>query len=233
MRLNRRAYQAVTLAAAEGGVSVRLDDKDLTTPGGRALILPNRALAEAIAAEWAAQEATIRPETMPLTQLAATALDRIAPERAGIAKAVLAYGGTDLLCYRADAPADLAQRQSAAWQPLLDWAETRLGARLIPTPGILAIAQPPASLAALAAHLDRLDIWRLSAVQAATAASGSLILALALAEGRIDGAGLFTLCQLDETYQAERWGETEEAKPRRDALAADLAAAARFLDLLR
>jgi chaperone required for assembly of F1-ATPase len=142
------------------------------------------------------------------------------------------YGDTDLLCYRADGPDDLVARQNAAWQPLLDWAETALGARLAVTSGILAIDQPTTALAALRAALDRADIWRLTAIQAAAAASGSLILALALAEGRIDGPALFALAQIDETYQMELWGETEEAKPRRDALAADIDAAARLLTLL-
>lgn len=227
-----RFYKQVEAVEAEDGVAVHLDGKPVKTPGGRKLAVINRALAEAIAAEWQAQDKAIRPATMPLTQLASTALDRVGPDRAVIVEQLMKYAGTDLLCYRADRPADLVARQTTGWQPLLDWVAQALDAPMVVTTGLLAVEQPPSTLAALGRAMDRLDPWRLTAVQAAAAAMGSLVLALALAEGRIDADQAFALSQLDETYQMEQWGEDYEAADRRAALAADVAAAAAFARLL-
>ncbi len=228
----RRFYARAECGEAEGGFAVRLDGKVVKTPAGQALVVPARALAEAVAAEWAAQGDTVRPADMPLTQLAATALDRIGPERDAILPQMLAYAGTDLLCHRAAFPPDLVRRQDENWQPLLDWAAAALGARLEVTAGVVPVPQPPAALAALAARLAGYDVWRLTAAQAACAASGSLILALALAEGRLAGAEAFDLSQLDETYQIERWGDDAEAALRRANLRRDVLAADRLLALV-
>lgn len=228
----KRFYKAAAAAETAGGFAIHLDGKPVKTPCGRTLVIPGPALAEAVAREWAEQDTTVRPDRMPLTQLAATALDRVGPERATITAQLMNYAGTDLLCYRADFPPDLALRQQDQWQPLLDWAAAALGAPLAVTQGIIAIAQPDTALAALAAQLDQYDPWRLTAVQAACAAAGSLVLALAMAEARIDAAAAFALSQLDETYQIEQWGEDDEARARRTALARDIDAAARLLTLI-
>lgn len=234
MSLNtlRRFYDAATAAESEDGFVVHLDGRPVRTPGGRFLLLPSRPLAEAIAAEWQAQVETVKPATMPLTQLSSTALDRVGPERETITGYLMAYAGTDLLCYRAEFPTDLAERQSTAWQPLLDWAAETLKAPLVSTVSVLAVTQPDHAVAALAAHLDGQDAWRLTAIQAAAAATGSLVLALALAEARIDAETAWSLSQLDETFQIEQWGEDAEATARRTALKGDIAAAERLLALL-
>lgn len=231
LNLPRRFYRAASAGITPDGFAILLDGRPVRTPAGHPLLLPGRALAEAIAAEWEAQGELIRPPTMPLTQLASTALDRVGPERPAILGQLIAYAGTDLLCYRTDHPADLRARQEHDWQPLLDWAAERLAAPLVVTAGLLAVSQPAAAIEALAAHLDRQDLWSLTAIQAVTAATGSLLLALALAEGRIDAAAAWTLSALDETYQIEQWGEDAEATARRTALEADIAAAARLLAL--
>jgi chaperone required for assembly of F1-ATPase len=231
-RTFKRFYKQAAIAATADGVAVQLDGRPVKTPAGKPLVVPGAALAEAIAAEWADQGETVRPATMPLTQLAATALDRIGPERPAIVERLLSYAATDLLCYRADFPPDLAERQHAAWQPLLDWAAAELAAGLTVTVGVMAVEQPPAALAALAERLAAHDTWRLAAIQAACAAAGSLVLALALAEGRLNAEQTFGLSQLDETYQAEKWGEDYEAADRRAALKRDIDAAARLLALL-
>jgi len=228
----RRFYDAASTAESEDGFAVHLDGRPVRTPGGRFLHVPARPLAEAIATEWDAQVETIQPATMPLTQLASTALDRVAPERETITGYLMAYAGTDLLCYRAESPADLAERQNRAWQPLLDWAAETLEAPLDSTVSVLAVDQPDHALAALAEHLERQDSWRLTAIQAAAAATGSLVLALALAERRIDAEAAWSLSQLDETYQIEQWGEDAEATSRRAALKRDIAAAEQLLSLL-
>jgi chaperone required for assembly of F1-ATPase len=228
----KRFYTQAAAAETGDGFAVRLDGRAVKTPAGKVLVVPTRALAEAVAAEWAAQGETVRPADMPLTQLAATALDRIGPERDAILAQLLAYAGTDLLCHRAGFPPDLVRRQHAAWQPVLDWAAAELGARLEVTAGVVAVPQPADSLAALAARLAGYDVWRLTAVQAAAPATGSLVLALALAQRRLSGAEAFDLSHLDETYQMERWGDDPEAAQRRANLRRDVLAADRLLALV-
>jgi chaperone required for assembly of F1-ATPase len=228
----KRIYARAETMATDDGHVVRLDGKPVKTPGGRLLAVPSSALAEAMIAEWNGQGEMVIPATMPLTQLASTALDRVGPERAHIIAELMKYAGTDLLCYRAEVPLDLAERHAREWQPLLDWAALTLDASLMTTTAMLAIAQPPQTLAALERFLGGADPWRLTAIQSATAAMGSLILALALAEGRLTAEQAFALSQLDETYQIEQWGEDEEAAERRAELRQDIAAAAGLLALL-
>ena len=228
----KRVYKSVTSGPIDGGWGVALDGRPLRTPAKRELRVPTGPLADAIAAEWDAQDPNIRPQTMPLTRLAATAIDRTTHRRADIAAEVANYAATDLVCYRTDQPPALAARQEAVWQPLVDWAAGRYDAGLAVTAGIVPLAQSPASLKTFAAVVAALDEFRLTALQAATAASGSLVIALALYEGRLDAEMAFAASQLDETFQIEAWGEDAEAAKRRAALADDIAAAARFLDLL-
>ena len=215
-----------------GGWGVTLDGRPLRTPARQELSVPSEGLAAAIAAEWDAQHPDIRPHTMPLTRLAATAIDRTAEKRAEIVADIANYAATDLVCYRAEHPPALAARQAAVWQPLIDWAAGRYDAGLAATAGIVPKPQSPASLKAFAAIVLSFDDFRLTALHAATAACSSLVIALALLEGRLDAAAAFAASQLDETFQIEAWGEDAEAAARRAALAADIAATARFLELL-
>jgi chaperone required for assembly of F1-ATPase len=228
----KRFYQAVSVTEEDALFSVALDGKPLRTPAKAPLPLPRRRLAEAIAAEWQAQGERVRPHTMPLMRLASTAFDLVARRKPAVVAELAAYGGTDLLCYRAEQPPELAARQQAVWQPLLDWATLRYDAPLLVTAGIVPVTQPEASLKALAAAVDAFAPLPLTALHAAVTASGSLILGLALVEGRIDAEATFAAAQLDESFQIERWGEDYEAADRRAALRADIEAAARFARLL-
>ncbi|MCR6631232.1 MAG: ATPase [Magnetospirillum sp.] len=228
----KRFYKQAAVAETEEGFAVHLDGRAVKTPAGKRLAVPSRRLAEAMAAEWDAQGEEIRPATMPMTQLASTALDRVGPERDTIRQQLAGFAGTDLLCYRADFPPDLVARQTAQWQPLLDWAADILGGRLAVTSGVMAVTQPVEAVEALLARLDGYDSWRLTAAQAACAAAGSLVLALALVEGRLTGQQAYELSQLDESYQIEQWGEDWEAAQRRQALQRDILAAERLLALL-
>jgi chaperone required for assembly of F1-ATPase len=169
---------------------------------------------------------------MPLTRLAATAIDRTAAQRDLVVAETANFAGTDLLCYRADHPPALAARQQAIWQPLIDWTALRYDAALAVTTGIVPAPQSPAALRAFTAIVAAQDDFRLTALHTLTAASGSLVIALALFEGRLDAEAAFVAAQLDETFQIETWGEDAEADARRQALAADIAAAARFIALL-
>jgi chaperone required for assembly of F1-ATPase len=187
----------------------------------------------AIATEWQAQTDKIDLHALPLTRLANAAIDLVAPRRAATIAAIANYAATDLLCYRADHPPALRERQHRAWQPLLDWAAERYSAPLAVTAGIVPTPQPEASLAVLADVVAAYDEMALAALNLATTACGSLVLALALAERRLDAENAFTLSQLDETYEIELWGEDAEQTRRRAALHDDIALAARFLALLR
>ncbi len=228
----KRAYSAVTVDAAEGGHCILLDGRQLRTPAGAELTLPARLLAEAIAGEWSAQAEQVRPDTMALMRLAAIAIDRVQPAPDGAIGQIAAYAATDLVCYRAEAPPELVARQSAAWQPMVDWAASALHAPLKVTAGLVPVAQPQAALSAVRDAVARHSPMALAALQLATVASGSVVIALAMAGGEVDAASAVAASQIDETFQAERWGEDAEAAKRRAQLADDIAAAARFLELL-
>ncbi len=228
----KRVYKTAASLQVEDGFGVLLDKKRLLTPAKLPLVVPSRALAEAIAEEWQAQGPELRPHTMPLMRLASTAIDLVANRRQEVVAEIAAYSETDLLCYRADGPPELVARQHAVWQKLLDWAALRYDAPLAVTTGIVPVAQKPATLHALAVAVAACDPIRLTALHAVTTASGSLIIGLALLEGELDADAAFAAAQLDETFQIERWGEDYEAADRRAALKADVATAARFLLLL-
>jgi chaperone required for assembly of F1-ATPase len=229
----KRFYKRAGVAPAAGGHGVTLDGRLVKTPGKRDLVVPSLALAVAVAAEWEAQRADIRRDAMPLTRLAGATIDRNSTEREAIVRQVADYAGTDLVCYRAGHPPALAARQEAVWQPLIDWATERYAASLMVTTGVIPASQRAASLAAFAAAVARHDDFSLTALHAATAACGSLVIALALLEGRLDAGEAFAASQLDESFQIEGWGEDEEQVARRAALAAEIASAARFTSLLR
>jgi chaperone required for assembly of F1-ATPase len=212
---------------------VALDGRLVKTPGRRDLIVPSPALAAEIAAEWEAQQEEIRRETMPLTRLAGATIDRDAAQHAAVVRQIADYAGTDLVCYRATRPLALVARQQEVWQPLLDWATARYAAPLMVISGVIPSSQPPASLAAFTAAVAGYDDFALTALGATTTACGSLVIALALLEGRLDAADAFAASQLDESFQIESWGEDEEHRERRAALDAEITAAARFVALLR
>ena len=211
---------------------VLLDGKPIKTPLRKILVLPTRVLADAVAEEWRGQGEKIDPTSMPLTKLANTAIDRVAGREDSVIGQILAYAN-DLLCYRAETPADLVARQNEGWNPLLDWAAERTGARLLTRVGITHIAQPEEALAAFGRALAAYDPFVLTAVHSAATICGSLVLALALADGRLDTEEAFALSHLDERYQAEKWGTDGEAEKRARALAAELDAAARFMRCAR
>jgi chaperone required for assembly of F1-ATPase len=229
----KRFYQKAQPVQRVGGHGVALDGRPIKTPGKRDLIVPTDALAAAIAAEWNAQQREVRTGTMPLTRFATTTVDRVATQRAAIIRQTASYAETDLVCYRAAHPPALAARQHEVWQPLIDWAVLRYDAALVVTSGVIPKSQPAASLRAFAAAVAEQEDFALTALHVATAACGSLIIALAMLEGQLDAPQAFAASQLDESFQIEGWGEDSEQAARRHALAADIEAAARFITLLR
>jgi len=228
----KRFYKTVRVVGGDGGYWLRLDGRGLKTPARRSLILPAKALAHAIAEEWARQGDRIDPRDMPLTGLANTAIDRVADDVPAVIDEIAAFGHSDLLCYRAETPADLRARQDAGWQPLLTWAQERLGAELRVTAGVIPIDQDPAALAALRSAVAAHDALALTALRELVGISGSLILGLALAHGHVDSQSAWELSDIDAAHQMERWGEDEEGGAARGLRRSTFLAAARFLDLM-
>ena len=228
----KRFYKDVSVGQEGGSHLVLLDGRTLKTSGKATLELPVHALAEAVGEEWRTQGETIDPPSMHLTRLSFGAIDGVKVDRAKVANHALSFGGTDLLSYRADAPQELAARQAAAWDPLLDWAAEHHGARLNVTSGVGHIEQPAEALAALERAVAAQSDFALSAVHAATMITGSLVLALALADTRLTADQAFAAATIDETYQAEKWGMDSEAEQRLKRHALELSAAERFLRLL-
>lgn len=227
----KRFYKNAAVSVSGSGFAVTLDGKPIRTPVGAALKVPTRALAQAIAGEWDAQKELILPPNMPLTGLANAAIDRAGPDAQRIIEEMLRFAASDLLCYRAESPADLVERQAACWQPVLDWLAETYGARLKVFSGVVPMTQSAAALAALRAAMEDLTDLELTALATATGAAGSLVVGLALIAGRLTVEEAIQVSQLDETFQADLWGRDDEAEDRRRRIGVDIHAAAEFLRL--
>ena len=233
-RLIKRFYTDVSVEEVDGGqFAVLLDNRAVKTPGKADLRLETRGLADAVADEWRAQGEKIDPDTMPLTQIACTAIDRISENRSEILGLIAKYAETDMVCYRANAPSDLVEMQTAHWQPLLDWIADDLGAPLVSTTEILPQPQEIASLTKVSKVVQRFDDHELSAVSVVTQASGSVVIALGLALGKIDGGQAAIASQVDEIHQSKLWGLDHEAEVRLESLKTDILAAETYLSLHR
>jgi chaperone required for assembly of F1-ATPase len=225
----KRFYKEVELIQKDKGHFITLDGKKIRTPSRQMLKLPTRSLAEAIADEWRDQIEDIRPAEMPLTQLANTAIDQTHPHRTAVIEQVAAYAATDLLCYRVAMPPDLAKQQAAYWQPLLDWSESEFGTDLAVTTDLAPIEQSEQSLLAIYTVVAQLDIFSLTGLQAATAASGSVVIGLALLRRRLGADEACSLAQLDEQYQSAQWGEDFDATEQRASVCRAIAISASFM----
>jgi chaperone required for assembly of F1-ATPase len=227
----KRFYDAVAITENGDGFGVTLDGKPVMTPAKQQLTLPHRAFAEAVAAEWRAQEAEIDPARMQLTRLANTALDRVAPRREEVIAEISAFGATDLVCYRAASPPVLVAAQLDAWQPLIEWAAARYGAALNVTTGIQSLDQPPEVLEGIRGDIAGFDDFALAALHAATAACRSVVIALALAEARLDTETAWAVAVVDDTYQADKWGDDPDETLRLQGIRQEIAAAGKVLAL--
>ncbi|MCY0146648.1 ATPase [Hoeflea sp. G2-23] len=230
-KLPKRFYtQAAAVPGAEGGFVVALDGKSVRTPSRHELGVPDQNLAEALAAEWAAQEETIDPATMPLTRMVNTALDGVSTAREAVFEEILRYGGSDLLCYRAGTPQALSEREAEIWDPYLDWAANQ-GARLVLAEGIVHVEQPAEAIRALAVLLRRFSSdLQMTALHAVTSLTGSLLLALALAEGYATPADIWDAAHVDEDYNVTHWGQDHEAAARRAKRQVEFEAAVLILE---
>jgi len=227
----KRFYENVTVVKGEAGYSILLDERPIKTPAKASVVLPTKALAEAIAEEWHSQKETVEPASMPLMQAAATAIDRVTTQRQKVIDDIVAYGGTDLVCYRATYPESLIAKQSAAWDPLLDWVKSRHGTHLKTTNSIAHITQDESQLAKLAAVVNAQEDMTLAPLYNITALCGSLVIGLAVLDGHLSANNAFDISELDETHTIENWGADEEALIRRKNNKESLMASTRFLAL--
>ncbi len=207
----KRFWKDATVEPSGPGFAVKLDGRGVKTPAKTPLIVPTEGLAEAVAAEWRAQDERVNPLTMPFTRMSNSALDKVATQRADVAEMLASYGDSDLLCYRADKPTALVKRQIDGWDPLLDWAAETFGARLEPRAGVMHQPQTPDALARLSREVHALDAFQLAAFHDLVSMSGSLVLALAVIRGHRDAEEAWRLSRIDETWQEEQWGVDEEA----------------------
>ena len=231
--LPKRFYTSVSVEdKGPGTYCIRLDGRPVRTPAKQELAVPSAALAQAIAEEWQAQGAHIDPSSMPLTRLANSAIDGVARREAEVRADIAKYAGSDLLCYRAEGPEGLQQRQREAWDPVLHWAEQDLGARFARGGGLMPVTQPDAAKAAVVRALETYAGFALAALHVMTTLTGSVLLALAHARGRLTAEEAWAAAHVDEDWQISKWGEDAEAKARRERRWTDMQAASRMLGLV-
>lgn len=224
--LPKRFYKDVTVTQGDEGFSVQLDGKPVRTPGKALLAVPTKAAAELLAAEFDAQKETINPVAMPVVRLVNTAIDGVATDLQAVLEDVMRFSASDLLCYRADAPQELVQRQADAWDPILDWVQSSLGARFILGEGIVHVAQPREAINAVGIWLkQREDAFRLSSIHLMTTLTGSALIALAVEAEVITPDEGWKIAHVDEDWTNEHWGEDAEAAARRSARRKDFDAA--------
>lgn len=226
----KRFWDAATVEAVDTGFTILLDGRSVKTPAKAPLIVPTQGVAEKIAAEWDAQSGDVKPESMPFTRAANAAIDKVTHQFDEVATLIAAYGETDLLCYRAERPQELIERQAAAWDPILDWAATTFGARLIAAHGVMHIPQSSDATTRLSQSVHALTPFQLTAFHDLVSLTGSLVLGFAIARGHIDADSAWHLSRIDETWQIEQWGSDEEAEAHAKIKHTSLVNAAEFFD---
>ena len=232
--LPKRFYKTASVAPIDGGFAVHLDGKPVRTPGKALLALPTEAAAVLVAGEFAEQGETINPVTMPVMRLVNTTIDGVANDPQAVLEDILRFASSDLLCYRADAPQGLVERQNEQWDPVIDWARTTLGARFNLAEGIIHVEQPRETIAVLGSHLNqRAEPLRLAAIHLMTSLTGSALLALAVDFGELDAETAWAAGHVDEDWQIEHWGQDAEAVARRAARKRDMMAAVSLLEALK
>jgi chaperone required for assembly of F1-ATPase len=227
-QLRKRFYRAVSVEPRDGGYAVLLDGRPVKTPARRTLAAPSAALAQALADEWEAQREAVDPAAMPLTRLANSIIDGVADKPDAVKAEVAKFLASDLACYRAGGPDGLVARQAQHWDPLIAFARDTLGARFVLGEGVMFVTQPDEAIAAAAGAIPG-EPWKLGAVSAVTTLTGSALIALALAQGRLSPEDAWAAAHVDEDWNMHQWGRDEQALERRGARAAELQAAALVL----
>lgn len=229
----KRFWTVAEAVSEDGNWAIRLDGRAVRTPARVPLAVPGETLARAIVAEWDAQGEEIDPRTMPMTGFANATIDRVLPALGDFRGQIAAYAESDLLCYRADEPEALVERQEALWDPLLDWARAHFGVEFAVTVGILPVDQPARTLAGLRGAVEELDPWLLAGAATLTQIGGTLVGALALLAGAVESDALWIAVTLDEQWQTEQWGEDWEAAERLEIRRVEFLNAARWCELVK
>lgn len=232
-RLPKRFYKEARATAVEGGFAIQLDGRTVKTPTRQPLIVPAKALGQVVADEWNAQVDYIDPRRMWHTKLTNTALDLVAPRRAAVIADILSFAGTDLVSYRAESPASLAERQAAIWDKLLFWVAESFGAPLKVTTGIMHVKQDDQTIEALRRAVEPFNAFELAGLHNATTLTGSAVIGLALLKDQLDAAAAFDAAHIDEAWQIEMCGEDEEEAARLAVRKSELEATHRFILLAR
>lgn len=208
----KRFYREVKIACEEGGFTILLDERPVKTPAKRHFLVPTQVFSEFIAQEFESQKHVIDPATMPMTRLVNTVIDGIADDMQVVFEDLLRFVACDMIFYRAQTPRGLVQKQSEQWDPLLDWAEEKLGARFYLTEGLMHVEQSPEALQAVSHYLRRVESpYMLAALHTMTTLTGSALIALAVAAGQIDADHAWSIAHLDEDWMMEQWGTDKEA----------------------
>lgn len=232
--VQKRFYTAATVARTDAGHAVHLDGKPVRTPGRAILTLPTEAAATLVADEFVAQVETIDPSLMPVYRLVNTAIDGVSTDTQAVLEDILRFASSDLLCYRAGTPAALVARQAEAWDGVIDWARSALGARFVLAEGVIHVQQPRETIAAIGIHLSqRSEPLRISAIHLMTSLTGSALLALAVETGELDAETAWKAAHVDEDWQAEQWGQDSDAMARHNSRRRDFLAAVKLLEALR
>jgi len=139
---------------------------------------------------------------------------------------IVSYAGSDALCYRADEPHGLVAEQGRHWDPVLDWAAERFGARFLLSQGVVHVSQPETVITAVSDALTRIDEpFLLAGLHVVTTLTGSALLALALHGSDFEGETLWRAAHVDEDWNIRQWGEDAEAQARREKRYRDYRAA--------
>lgn len=227
--LPRRFYKAAAAAVHESGYALHLDGKPVRSPARRLLVVSSAAVAEALAAEWDRQGDRIDPSTMPFTRIVNAAIDHVTGAPDAVRAEIVKYAGSDLICYRAETPPGLVAAQNAAWNPLVTWARTELGAPLILVSGVMHVPQPEIATAGIARAVAGYEGLRLAALSTVTTVTGSTIIALAVARGRLQAEEAWRAALVDEDWQISQWGRDEAAMAVRELRWREMRAAALIL----
>lgn len=229
--LPKRFYKQVAIGESDTGFDIQLDGRTVKTPLKHPFAVPSRDMAQAIAAEWDAQETYIDPSTMIITRLANTAVDRVRDVEARIVGELTDFAASDLVCYRAGTPDPLVARQSLHWDPVLEWVKATHNVQFICVEGIVHHAQPDTALAVISGALTAQDEFRLTAIHNITTLTGSTLLAMMTAAGGLSGEEAWAAAHADEDWQIEQWGSDEEAEARRTVRKQDFDATMQFLQM--
>ncbi len=214
----RRFWNKVSFIEDEEGYKIYLDKNLLKLPQKNILVVSQKKLAQKIAEEWSnagdKKGDYFSFETLSLTRIVSTLLEKIKPNRQYYIDALMPYINGELLCYRAEKPKQLVEQQNLKWQPIFQWAEQFLTVQFKVTQGIMPIVQDSSTLDRIQLYLNNLSDEELTFFAVIMPLLGSMILSIALKEKKISVDDAFAFAYLDEEIQTKIWGYDSEQEQR-------------------